>query len=129
MASEQQPQGIVATTGAGQQASFSWGVIEWLFDGQLAPGAEQTLGHVVIEPGQTNPLHAHPNCEEMLYLLEGEIEHSLDGAVDPMKAGDAIRVPTGARHNARNTGATTARMIIIYSDPARQIVNYEGVGE
>jgi hypothetical protein len=32
--------------------------ISWLFSGQKSPGAEQTLGYVVIEPGQKNPLHA-----------------------------------------------------------------------
>jgi quercetin dioxygenase-like cupin family protein len=118
--------GILASRGAGQLAEFSWGAIEWLFNGELAPGAEQTLGYVEIAPGQKNPLHAHPNCEELLYLIEGELDHSLEGEVYRMQPGQAIRVPAGAQHDARNVGATTARMVIIYSDPARQMVTYEG---
>src|SRR5918911_5716709 len=69
--------------------------ITWLFSGQTAPGAAQTLGYVVIEPGQKNPLHAHPNCEELLYLISGELEHSLGDESFRLQAGDAIRVPAG----------------------------------
>lgn len=99
--------------------------IKWLFSGQTAPGAEQTLGYVVIEPGQKNPLHAHPNCEELLYLISGELDHSLDGAMYRLGPGDAIRVPAGARHDARCVGAEPAKMVVCYSVPDRQIVNYD----
>jgi quercetin dioxygenase-like cupin family protein len=99
--------------------------IKWLFSGTSAPGAAQTLGYVVIEPGGKNPLHAHPNCEEVLYLIAGELDHSLDGAMYRLKAGDAIRVPAGARHDARCTSAEPATMVVCYSVPDRQIVNYD----
>ena len=99
--------------------------ITWLFSGQTAPGAEQTLGYVVIEPSAKNPLHAHPNCEEVLYLLSGELEHSLNGAVYRLGPGDAIRVPAGAKHDARCVGAEPATMVVCYSAPDREMVSYE----
>ena len=79
----------------------------------------------MIDPGRKNPLHAHPNCEEVLYLISGELEHSLDGAMYRLQPGDAIRVPAGAKHDARNTGSAPATMVVCYSDPERQIVDYE----
>ena len=99
--------------------------IKWLFSGQTAPDTAQTLGYVVIEPGQKNPLHAHPNCEEVLYLISGELDHSLDGAVYHLKAGDAIRVPAGARHDAKAVGSEPAAMVVCYSVPNREMVSYE----
>ena len=99
--------------------------IKWLFSGQTAPGAEQTLGYVVIEPGAKNPLHAHPNCEEVLYLISGELEHSLDGAVYRLGPGDAIRVPAGAKHDAKSVGTEPAAMVVCYSVPNREMVSYE----
>ena len=99
--------------------------IKWLFSGQTAPDAAQTLGYVVIEPGQKNPLHAHPNAEEVLYLIAGELDHSLDGAMYRLKAGDAIRVPAGAKHDARCVSREPATMVVCYSHPNRQIVNYD----
>ncbi|HEX2186714.1 MAG TPA: cupin domain-containing protein [Chloroflexota bacterium] len=119
------PPGIVATASPANTKTFDWGTISWLFTGESAPGAEQTLGYVIIQPGQKNPLHAHPNCEEVLYLLSGELEHSLDGAVYRLKPGDAIRVPAGAKHDARNVTDQPAAMVVCYSDPARQMVDYE----
>jgi len=99
--------------------------IKWLFSGESAPGAAQTLGYVVIDPGKKNPLHAHPNCEEVLYLISGELDHSLDGATYHLRPGDAIRVPAGARHDARCVSDEPACMTVCYSVPDRQIVNFE----
>lgn len=117
--------GIVAGAGSAGKNAFTWGSITWLFDGQSAPGAAQTLGYVVIEAGQKNSLHAHPNCEEMLYLISGELDHSLNGQTYRLQPGDAIRVPAGAKHDARSVGNTPATMVVCYSDPQRQIEDYE----
>lgn len=99
--------------------------ITWLFSGETHPGAAQTLGYVVINPGQKNPLHAHPNCEEVLYLIDGELDHSMEDAMYRLRAGDAIRVPAGVKHDARCVSATPATMIICYSVPDRQVINYD----
>src|SRR5688500_6346854 len=95
--------------------------IKWLFDGQRSPGAAQTLGHVVIQPGQKNPLHAHPNCEEVLYLISGQLDHSLGDAIYRLDPGVAIRVPAGIKHDARCVSAEPAVMIVCYSVPDREM--------
>jgi len=99
--------------------------IKWLFDGLRSPGAEQTLGYVVIEPGQKNPLHSHPNCEEVLYLISGQLNHSLGDDVHHLEPGDAIRVPAGLKHDARCVSDEPAVMIVCYSVPDREILAYE----
>ncbi len=48
----------------------------------------------MIESGSTNPLHAPSNCEEVLYLIPGALEHSLNGAVYHLGPGDAKSVGT-----------------------------------
>jgi quercetin dioxygenase-like cupin family protein len=120
-------QGVVARGAPDADPEVKAGgyTIKWLFSGQTAPGAAQTLGYVVIEPGQKNPLHAHPNCEELLYLISGELEHSLGEERFHLKPGDAIRVPAGARHDARCVSAEAAKMVVCYSVPDRQVVNYD----
>ena len=99
--------------------------VRWLFSGAVTPGARQTLGSVVIQPGQSNPLHAHPNCEETLYLVSGELDHTIEGAVFRLKPGDAIRIPAAARHNARAVGQEPATMVVFYNVPDREMVTYE----
>src|SRR5262249_15490164 len=115
----------IARAGEGPTLRFPWGAIQWLCNAEIDPAAQQTLGLVYILPGQKNPLHLHPNCEELLFVLSGTCQHSLDGAVYPLEAGSMIRIPAGAAHDARNTGWEPVRMLICYSSPDRQTVFLE----
>lgn len=117
--------GPVRKSGDGPVLRYDWGAIEWLCNAELDPEAQQTLGVVYILPGQKNPLHYHPNCEELLFVLAGECEHSLDGHSYHMEAGSMIRIPAGAKHDARNDGREPVRMLICYSSADRQTVFLE----
>ncbi len=121
---EIQPQ-LVASVDSGQANQFNWGSIQWLFSGGRIDGAQITFGYVEIESGQKNPRHYHPNSEEVLYLLEGELNHSLDSEVVYLKAGDAIFIGQNVRHDAFNPGAVTARMVVAYPTGDRQAVMLE----
>ena len=98
-----------------------WGSIQWLLNRELAPDANLTFGYVEIEPGAKNPRMRHPNCDEVLFLLEGELDHSLEGEVFHLRPGDAIHIPRGAAHDAVNRGAVTARLVVAYDTGERQI--------
>jgi mannose-6-phosphate isomerase-like protein (cupin superfamily) len=51
------------------------------------PGAEQTVGLATILPGKQNPVHYHPNCEEVLYVISGKGVQSYDSRTIELKAG------------------------------------------
>lgn len=110
---------MVMRSGEAQAAEHPWGRIAWLLDGDSAPPAGLTIGYVEIEAGQKNQLHSHSNCEEVLYLLEGELDHSVGDELVRLRPGDALRVPRGVQHDARSVGAATARMLVMYDDPHR----------
>ena len=78
-----------------------------------------------INAGMTNPKHYHPNCDEVLYLLEGEVDHSLGGDVVHLTPGMTMHIPTGMIHNAVNCGTIVARMVIAYSSGDRKAVMLE----
>lgn len=105
--------------------AHDWGTIGWLFDGTIATGVELSIGRVVIDPGRKNPLHSHPNCEEVLVLLSGALEHSIEDEIFRLEPGDAIRVPAGRKHDARTVSDEPAEMIVCYSSPAREMVIHE----
>lgn len=105
--------------------SFPWGAIKWLCNKELAPQAQQTFGLVHILPGQQNPLHYHPNCEEILYVLSGEGEHSYDGSWVHLKPGMMICIPAGVRHNLVNRSWEPLTCIISFSSAERQTVFLE----
>jgi quercetin dioxygenase-like cupin family protein len=101
---------------------FDWGAITWLCSGRIDPEAQMTFGVVHIEPGRANPRHHHPNCEECIFVLSGECDHSLGDEVFRLRAGSMLRIPQGVYHHAVNTGAERVRMVIAYSSPDRQTV-------
>jgi quercetin dioxygenase-like cupin family protein len=105
--------------------SFDWGAIKWLFNQEIDPEARQTFGLVFINPGQQNPPHYHPNCEELIYVLSGECDHRLGDATIHLEPGSLLRIPAHAVHCATNTGWEPVRMIIVYSAADRQTVFLE----
>ena len=76
----------------------------------------------MIRPGRENPRHYHPNCDEILYVAEGTIEHTSGDDAFPMNAGDAISIPAGVTHNARNVGQADAVLMIAFSSADRETV-------
>ena len=58
------------------------------------------LEHGVLVAHVATDRHAHPACQEVLYLLAGKLEHTLGDESVTMEAGDSIVVPPGANHNA-----------------------------
>jgi len=102
--------------------AFPWGGIKWVAGNKIHPYAEQTLGLVFINPGEQNPVHYHPNCEELLYVISGECDHRFGDESFHMEAGDTIRIPIGVMHNASNNGWEPVRMLVSFSNGDRQTV-------
>jgi quercetin dioxygenase-like cupin family protein len=104
-----------------------WGRLEWITSEAQGNSTTMTFGRVTIKAGQANPRHRHPNCDEILHLLSGRLEHSLgDDQTFIMEAGDTISIPTGVFHNARALGSDDAVMVICFSAADRQTESEEG---
>ena len=76
---------------------FDWGAIRWLCSSAIDADAEMTFGMVFINPGEANPRHMHPNCEEIIYLLSGRCEHQLGDEWHALEAGMMLRIPRGVK--------------------------------
>jgi quercetin dioxygenase-like cupin family protein len=99
-----------------------WGRLVWMVSGALGNSATMTVGKCFIRPGCSNPPHYHPNCDEILHVLRGRIEHRVDDERVVMTAGDTISIISGQVHNARNIGSDDAELMISFSAPDRQVV-------
>lgn len=104
----------------GERLDFDWGHIIWTVSRGLGNSGTMTFGLVTIKAGQANPRHRHPNCDEVLHVLSGQIEHTLGNEKFIMEAGDTISIPTGVVHNASALGDSDAVMTISFSSPDRQ---------
>jgi len=103
----------------------AWGTLQWLCNEKLMPGGAQTVGLATILPGKQNPVHYHPNCEEVLYVISGEGLQSYDGRTVALKAGMTIRIPANVKHNFTNTGTETLRTLVSFSSGDRKTVFLE----
>ena len=102
--------------------TLPWGSISWMISGSLGNSGTMTFGRVVIKAGHSNPRHAHTNCDEILYLLSGVLEHTYGDEKVVMKAGDSISVPKNIVHNATALGGEDAVMIVAYSSAYREMI-------
>jgi quercetin dioxygenase-like cupin family protein len=103
---------------AANQSVTPWGSLTWLASDELT-GSKMTVGRVVIKTGCANPGHLHDNCEEVLYLLAGQLTHWIGEESVVMKPGDTIVIPAGMPHHACASGPVDADMIVTYDSGKR----------
>src|SRR5258706_12816649 len=60
----------------------------------------------VMSRGKTTPLHTHPEVDETLYVLEGEILLHIDGEEQRLEVGGVALAPRGVPHSFLVTSAT-----------------------
>jgi quercetin dioxygenase-like cupin family protein len=77
-------------------------------------------GHELIQvrvdfaPGVAFAMHSHPGAE-VAYVLEGTLEYELEGQPPVvLNAGEALFIPAGAVHAARNVGSGNASELATY---------------
>jgi len=94
----------------------AWGSLQWLVSGQAGSSQYMTVGRVTIKPGMCNPRHRHPNCEEVLVVVAGAIEHTLpEGGAAVLAPGDCIVVEQGIVHQAYNIGTEDAVLHVSFN--------------
>jgi mannose-6-phosphate isomerase-like protein (cupin superfamily) len=71
-------------------------------------------------PGTFVPAHIHPTQDEFIYLLDGEMELTLDGQKHTLHAGEMARMPMGIPHAYANVGSTLVRALF-WVTPARKL--------
>src|SRR5207245_599423 len=104
----------------GEVLTLPWGQITWVVSRSLKNSTTLTVGRVFIKAGAGNPVHRHPNCDEVLHVLRGRIEHTLGKTTFVLNAGDTISIPAGVWHNAKTLDDAAAEMIICFSSADRE---------
>ena len=99
-----------------------WGSLSWVASRNIGNAEGLTLGHVIIEPGKTNPRHCHFKCEEVLYVLKGTIRQTWGDNEVVLNAGDTFWVGRAVFHNAENIGKEAAELVVSYDSADRDFV-------
>lgn len=79
----------------------------------------QSLAEATLAPGRATARHYHAESEEVYFVLEGEADLEIDGDVRRVRAGDAIPIPPGSRHEVTNVGTLPLRFLCTCAPPYR----------
>jgi uncharacterized cupin superfamily protein len=112
--------------GNGKQFAVKWGRVAPLL------GLEG-LGcavHVVPPGKKAFPFHRHHVMDELFYVVAGEGEYRYGDERFPLRAGDIVSAPAGAKaHQIINTGSQELRYLGISSIGGVDIVDYPDSGK
>jgi quercetin dioxygenase-like cupin family protein len=73
-----------------------------------AIGGEQVLlCRVQYEPGKQVPWHKHDDTEQVMFILDGEVEMTIEDATATLRAGDVVVVNRGLHHALQSPNGVT----------------------
>src|SRR5688572_1267487 len=78
-------------------------------------GAFSLMERTLPPGGRKPPPHIHTNCEEAFYVLDGEVEFSLDETTVVGRPDTFVLVPGGVAHTFGNAGTAQARLLVIHA--------------
>jgi Uncharacterized conserved protein, contains double-stranded beta-helix domain len=118
---------IVRADGEGEKLWFYGGGIHTWLATSAETGGAFLLFDDVMTRGKTTPLHSHPEVDETLYMLEGEILVHIDGREQRLGPSGVVVFPRGVPHAFLVT-SETARMLCLET-PGTSEAFYRGASE
>lgn len=95
--------------------SFDWGTMKWFVSPVTIPGAANSQGEVIINPGQGHVRHQHEHADELIYVISGTGTQTVADDEFPIAEGDVVYIPMATVHSTVNTGWRTLRLIVTYT--------------
>jgi quercetin dioxygenase-like cupin family protein len=81
-----------------------------------ADGAERIMTvEATFLPGKSHAFHRHPNQEEVIYVLDGEVEQWVEDERCLLHTGDAVVIPAGVVHASYNVSDRPVRILAVLS--------------
>lgn len=98
-----------------------WGSQIWLANRNVS-GSSLALARMVLQPGRSGEAHRHPNADEVLYLIKGQIAVQAGNERFLLQPTDALTIPGDLSHRIENIGNEDAEIILTYSTGNREYV-------
>jgi len=89
----------------------------------LSPGqfgsTRMAITLVEGDPGSEQPMHSHPEAEQVYVIVNGDGVMRVDGEEQPVGPGSLVFIPPGASHAIRNVGSDQLTYVSATSPPFR----------
>lgn len=103
---------------------LSWGTNIWHSSPSVTQAHQLVVLEVGLQPGGGHNFHKHPNQEEVIYVIEGEVEQWVDQEKETLRAGDSCFIPADMVHASFNVSDQPAKLLAILS-PCMGEAGYE----
>jgi quercetin dioxygenase-like cupin family protein len=122
-----EPSPIIRADGEGERLWFYGGGVFTVKATAAETSGSLFMFEDTMAQGKTTPLHLHPEEEEAIYVLEGELLVHVDGTEHEVRAGGLFVAPRGVPHAFLVT-SKIARVLAILS-PGKAEAFYRGASE
>lgn len=103
------------TTAEALKEDFKGRTNYWLCHAEVCQAKDLQICRAVLPGGEGHPFHTHPELEEAIYVLEGEVEQWVEQEKRVLKPGEVAFIPKGVVHATFNPTAKDAVILAILS--------------
>ena len=93
-------------------------VNHWYFKDGLGDSENLVFVRACIQTGSGHPFHTHPEMDEIIYVLRGEMEQWIEKEKRILQPGDSLFIPRGVVHGCYNESAAECEFLAILT-PAK----------
>jgi len=98
-----------------EREQLDWGELGWITRPSSVGAKQLTTIEVTMNPGKGHDFHKHPDQEETIYVLSGEIEQWLEQEKRILRAGDTIFIPADIVHASFGCSDQPAKLFVALS--------------
>ncbi|MCL4858091.1 MAG: cupin domain-containing protein [Caldilineaceae bacterium] len=105
--------GRFIASGEVEREQLAWGSLGWVSRPATTGARELVVIEVNLAQGHGHNFHKHPDQEEVIYVIAGQVEQWLEEEKQLLGPGDSIFIPKGVVHASFNTSAQPAKLLAI----------------
>ena len=92
---------------------LDWGCLRWMSSPPSTGAKDLTVIEVSLSPGLGHDFHKHPDQEEVIYVISGQVEQWLEREKRILGPGDSVFIGADVVHASFNKGDGDARLLAI----------------
>ncbi len=97
------------------QEDFKGRTNYWLCHPDITNAKDLQICRAVLPAGEGHPFHKHPELEEAIYIIEGEVEQWVEHEMKILNAGELVHILPGVAHATFNRTDQDAVILAIFS--------------
>jgi len=87
----------------------------WHYHPTLTQNGDCFMVKVLIKPGGGHDFHKHPEMNEILYVLKGQVEQWVEDDMQLLNVGESVYIEANVVHASFNSGKENLELLAILS--------------